>query len=111
MWLCYAKNLLLIIWTATFLSITPAIALIIRGDTWRGLLILFIAVFSGAISFSLADYWHKRNVHATPFGFIIALLLFIAGSIWLWFHYFYFWIPIALLVLFIIYGYLTGKNK
>ena len=111
MWQCHVKNVLLIIWTAALLSTAPAVTLIVHGNMWQGLLILFIAVLSCTISISIAAYWHKRDIHATPLGFIAALLFFIAGSVWLWFYGFYFWIPIALLALSIVYGYLTGKNK
>lgn len=111
MWQCHVKNAILLVWTTALLSTAPAVTLIVHGNIWQGLLILFIAALSGAVSIFIMIYWHKRDIHATPFGFIAALLFFIAGSIWLWFYGFYFWIPIALLVLPITYGYLTGKNK
>lgn len=108
---CHVKNALLLVWTIALLLTAPAVTLITRGDLWKGLLLLLIAVLSGAVSISIAAYWHKRGIHATSLGFIAALFFFIVGSVWLWFYGFYFWIPIALLVLSIAYGYLTGKNK
>lgn len=111
MWQCHVKNVLLIIWTTALLLTAPAITLIIHGNIWKGLLILFIAVSAGVISLSIATYWHKRGIHATFLGFIVALIFFIAGSVWLWFYGFYFWIPVTIVALPIAYGYLTGKNK
>ena len=111
MWQCWIKNVLLIIWTAALLATAPSATFMARGELRKGLIILFAAVFFGTVSISIAYYWHKRDIHATPLGFIVALLSFIAGSVWLWFYGFYFWIPIALLALSIAYGYFTGKNK
>lgn len=111
MWRPYAKNVLLLIFTASILSIGPAVTYIAHNMIWTGLIILLIAVFFNIASQSIGYYWHKRGIHATPAGFIAALLFFIAGTIWSWRQDFYFWIPVILAAAPIIYGYAAGKNK
>ena len=111
MWQCHVKNALLMIWTGAFLATAPAITFMISDEFWKGLAILITAVVLGTLCFPVACYQHKSGIHATPVGFISALLFFIVGTVWLWLQGFYFWIPALLLALPIVWGYLTGKNK
>lgn len=99
------------IWAAALLATAPAVTFIAQGRLFQGLIILLAAFIFGAISLSIAAYWHKRDIHATPTGFIVALIFFVAGTVCLWWYGFFFWVPVALLALSIAYGYLTGKNK
>ncbi|MBI2056310.1 MAG: hypothetical protein HYT37_02930 [Candidatus Sungbacteria bacterium] len=101
----------MVIFTVSLLSSAPVVNLFFSGETAKGYIILMSAIFFGTASFVLADYWHKRNIHATPYGNIISLLTFVTGIITLWQYGFYFWVPLILCACFISFGYIIAKNE
>ena len=101
----------MVLFTISILLSSPAIILLSHGEVVKGLSILAIAIFIGTLSFSIASYWHERDIHATLLGNIISLVLFIAGIVVLWIYGFYFWLPITILGIFMLYGFFTGTNK
>lgn len=110
MWLRLAKDLLWLSWMFALLMTAPGIFLMTKGQVAEGLGLIFIAAMMGILSFSLANYWHKRNIHTTPHGFFAGLLFFITVSILLWQYGLPFWIPIILLIIYTLWASFTRKN-
>lgn len=109
-WLCLVKDLLWLAWMMALLMTAPGIFLITQGHVAEGLGLIFIAAMMGILSFSLANYWHKRDIHTTAPGFFAGLLFFITVSILLWQYGLPFWIPIILLIIYTVWASLTRKN-
>ena len=110
MWRYYVKDILMLLFTASFLLIAPAAKFLFHGETTKAFIIFSTALFLGVTSFYIATYWHERDIHATLMGNIASLVLFVVGIIALWVYQSYFWLPIVLLITLIIYGYFTGKK-
>jgi len=111
MWQNHAKNALLLVFVASILAVAPAITFLAHGHTLIGALIFLSAVVLATLSIFIAVYWHKQDIHATPLGFITAIIFFIVGVICLWLYGFYFWVPLVLIAIPTAWGHLTGKNQ
>jgi len=110
-WQHYCKDLLMVVFSISFLLTAPAVYFFLLGSTIKGIYIISFALVSGTLSFLIADYWHKHDIHATLFGNILSLVTFVGGIFLLWKYGFYFWLPILLFASFVTFGYIIGKNK
>ncbi len=111
MWRKFVKDVLLLIYMLSLSLTAVAITLVAHGSMLAGALLLSIALLLGIPSLSIAYYWHKRDIHVTPPGMLMALLFFISSVLWLWIYGFYFWIPAALLAINIAWSRITYHGK
>jgi len=109
-WKNVVKDILMIIFSATFFLLSPAVTSM-QNEQWVvGIVLIATALVLWIPIYFVAYHWHKRNIHATIFGNVASMGVFIISPFVAWYYDFSLW-PLLLILVYLIFGFLKKRGR
>jgi hypothetical protein len=102
-WRNYVKDFLMIIFSSSFFLLSPAITFIQNGNWLFGVLLIVSVAILWVPIYYIAEYWHKREIHATLIGNVVSVVVFVASPFFAWYLGYSLW-PVVLILLYLVFG-------
>lgn len=93
----------MIIFAVLFFVPSPTVTFIQNGQWALGIVLIGATLVLWIPIYLIADRWHKQGFHATIFGNIVSMCIFIVSPFVAWHYGFSLW-PFLLILVYLIFG-------